>query len=461
MWIEPMRIVFLSTDLGGHMKEVFQRSRMRLMALLLFLFVGTLPLAGCGGGGGSDSYDEPDTSTNNPPVVGQTENVLIDAATLKSWVDKGLVNNETGYEKVVILCAGGTYTAGHIPGAQLWSTLGIDRYEGPVLSGNMVLDGPTMDAELQRCGIDERTTVVFAGSGNPARLYFTFRYWGFPKEKLKVLNGNQAAWTAAGYELTTVEPNVTPSTFSVRDLPALRDDVRAALSELIVGVEEGSVQPLNTLLNNTEKAGGTSGIFADVAGDYVIFQGSIEGVAHVGYADFYVGGSPNNALKSADEIRALLESYGIDGSKPIITYCRAGNAASYGFMPIDVALGWDVMVYDGSWSQFGSLTNQTGAAYVPDASYALPTLLSEWATDVLVTDHRLETNGPFFAGPYYNVNFPRTIEKPTFRILDGMLSPYDADANSIEDEDYAYWATPAAGGSDGASSGGGAGGGGC
>lgn len=441
------------------MKRIFSEMKSLRYALLAFAATALL-LGGCGGGGGS-SYDTPDSTTKTAPVIGQTQNVLIDAATLKSWVDAGLVNNTASYEKVVVLCFGGTYAAGHIPGAQLWANGGIDRYEGPVLSSNMALDGETMDALLQAAGIDENTTIVFAGSGNPARLYFNFRYWGFPKERLKILNGNQAAWTNAGYALTTAVPTVTPSNFSVKNLSAFNPNVRASLDELIKAAETQSTFILNALTNNTEKAGATTGIFVGATDpDFVIFQGSIVGAKHVGNAVFY---NADGTIKTAAEVQAILEGYGIDSSKPIITYCRAGNAASNAFMPIDVTLGWPVMVYDGSWSQWGSLTNQTGAAFVPDASYALPAALSEWATDGLIEWHTLN-NGDFaipanqIPGPYYNVNFPKSIEKPTFRNLDSVLTPDSIDANSIENEDREYFETPAAGGAVGGVTGGGGGG---
>jgi 3-mercaptopyruvate sulfurtransferase SseA len=174
---------------------------------LVFVMATSLVITGCGGG--SDSYSEPE-ATKSVPVVGQTQSVLIDAATLNGWIDQGLANNDEGWEKIVIL--NGNVAAGRIPGSQIWTgASGIVRYEGPVRSDNMVLDGPTMDSLLQKHGIDERTTVVFANGSGAARNYFMFRYWGFPKERLKVLDGGVAAWTAAGYALTTVEPVITPS----------------------------------------------------------------------------------------------------------------------------------------------------------------------------------------------------------------------------------------------------------
>lgn len=438
----------------------------KLSLQLLLVVAAALLLWGCSGGG--SDYDAPE-ATNSTPITGQTQNVLIDADTLKGWVDAGLVNNDASYENVVILTAGGTYDAGHIPGAQNWSVAGMERWEGPVYSGNMVLDGPTMDAMLCEYGIDERTTIVFAGSGNPSRLYFNFRYWGFPKSKLKILNGNQAAWTNAGYALTTVVPNVATTSFSVRDLPAMNQDVRASLNEVMIAVENETAAPLDTYGNTYATAPAVGGIFSDYsdgdgpnaedASDYVIFQGTMLGAKHANRVpDFYVAGNLNGEVESAANIQASLEALGIDGSKPIITYCRAGNLASYGFMPIDVTVGWDVMVYDGSWSQWGSLTNETGPTYVPSADYALPAELSEWATDVLTTGNE---DGVTLEPPVYNINDASAplIEKPRFRIIEGMLTPSDSDANSIEIEDLEYYNTPPTGGA--ATSTSGAAGGGC
>jgi hypothetical protein len=125
-------------------------------------------------------------------------------------------------------------------------------------------------------------------------------------------------------------------------------------------------------------------------------------------------------------------------------------------MPIDVTLGWDVMVYDGSWSQWGSLTNEVDLALVPSADYTLPAELSEWATDVLTTGN---IDGVTIEDPYYNYETPGTlIEQPRLRILEGMLSPYDDDANSIEIEDLEYYNTLPEGGAATSSSGGSGGG---
>jgi 3-mercaptopyruvate sulfurtransferase SseA len=382
-----------------------------------------------------------------------------------------------------------SYQAGHIPGAQCWDgDSGDYRYDGPVYSYNMVLSGERMDEKLQSYGIDENTTVVFAGGTNPGRIYFMFRYWGFPKDKIKILDGGKGAWKDAGYELSAVQPAVTPSNFSVKQLN-FNPDERAALVELMDAVETGRAKPLNTLPNNTNALNGTVGALPQpydycssdktyyedgyveyddtcagdridketITADKVIFQGTPFGAKHLSFASFYVDGNRHGYMKSDEEIKSLLMDAGFDGSKPIITYCRAGNAAAWGYLPIVAALDWDVMVYDGSWSQWGSLTNETD---VPHPDFTLPTELSEWATDVLTTGN---DDGVTVEPPMYNADAAELsfIEQPVFRVIDGVLSPDDFNANSIENEDREYWEAPRGGAVDSTSGGGSSGGSGC
>jgi len=429
-------------------RRVFKHAKSHVFlftAIVLSCFV----LTACGGGGGGgDSYDEPEAQPTTP-ITGQVDNVLIDAPTLKAWLDAGLVNSDA-FENVVILQPN-SYSGGHIAGTQEWTApRGIDRIDGPVLSGNMVLDGEAMDDAIQAAGIKAGSTIVLVPTGYPDtttdRAYLMFRYWGFPKEKIKVLNGGLPAWQAYGYDVTEAASPVAASNFSVADLPGGPDfDARASLSEAIVGVTEETVVPYNTYANTSNVTTATitetlDGSYNGEAGDggYVIFQGLMfDGVTDNMLAGLRttttIEGTEVTVLKSADEMRSfLVDDLGVDLSKTIMTYCRAGNLASSGFAPIDIVLGSevDVMTYDGSWSQWGSLT--TDETVVPSAAYVLPDGYSAWATDILTSDGA--GGEPFYLYPADNTT---AIQQPFF--FDAPLSPYDEGANTIEDEDYEYW----------------------
>src|SRR6056297_1093016 len=222
------------------MLHKIKRSYLRKSVLLLFVATASLLVWGCGGGG--SSFDEPASSSdiaNTPAVGGAATSVLIEPATLKEWIDDGLVGNETGFgEKVVIIdfrSSGDDRIDGacRLGGADL-TTL---RFEGVGDATPLVATGAMMDEVIQRLGIDENTTLVFTTDSRAffaTRAYWTFRYWGFPQDRLKLLNGGSNAFAAEYPGLMNQDVPAPPrSDYSVKDLPGLNDDLRASIGELI------------------------------------------------------------------------------------------------------------------------------------------------------------------------------------------------------------------------------------
>ena len=62
----------------------------------------------------------------------------------------------------------------------------------------------------------------------------------------------------------------------------------------------------------------------------------------------------DGTFKSADELKKLYTAAGVDGSKPIITYCRIGERSSHTWFALSKILGYDVKNYDGSWTEYGN-----------------------------------------------------------------------------------------------------------
>ena len=75
-----------------------------------------------------------------------------------------------------------------------------------------------------------------------------------------------------------------------------------------------------------------------------------------GLGRFPWGGAVNEdgTFKSADELKAAFAAIGIDGSKPIITYCRIGERSSHTWFVLSRILGYEVRNYDGSWTEYGN-----------------------------------------------------------------------------------------------------------
>lgn len=422
-----------------------KRATIALLAIVLSLFSLSLVLHGCGGGG----YDAPATT--------RTTSAAISPETLNEWIASGRVNG-TGYDRVLILDVNSqsNYSAGHIPGAQFLDSADIYqiRNEGVAADVNMVPDGSHMDALIQKYGIDRNTTIVFTGGGSDpkgtpgamlqaTRAYWTFRYWGFPKERLKVVDGINPAWSAAFGLSTAPSPPITPSTYSVRNNGILQAGLRASLGEMISLVDNGAP---GAVLIDGRGAGGsyagtpgsTAGVFAPT-GDFVAFEGHIKGAKALGYTTLFDSANGNRFLPP-DQLAAKFAAIGLDRSKTAYVHCRTGVIASALFFALDGILDWPSSNYDASWSQWGQMAGDPDNGKQIDPN-------SPWRTDITSRSEVIVYNGAN----------EKTVEK---LCLDGSAAAcappasFDTDANKIEEEDARYMNSGgSAGGSGGAGGG--------
>ncbi len=152
---------------------------------------------------------------------------------------------EHSSQYAMLLQLGRKGALGHIPGARyLTSHSGgevAERNDGPINTEHEVADGAGFDAMLQRLGITPDDVVVLTSSQqNPwmvcaPRLWWSLYYWGFPQEKIKLLDGSNKGYALAGYPLEkgTQAPAVTASKISVAGLAEKHFDIRVSLQEMI------------------------------------------------------------------------------------------------------------------------------------------------------------------------------------------------------------------------------------
>lgn len=440
-----------------------------ILSMVLVLSLISLSLNGCGSGGG---YDAPSTIA--------TLTALITAEVLKGWIDDGKVNS-SGYDRVVILDINSqtNYSAGHIPGAHFVNSNDIyqNRKEGPAVDVNMVLDGPHMNALVQKYGIDKNTTVVFTGGSgscgtatsgavlSAVRGYWTFRYWGFSKEKLKVLDGINCDYGKKFTMSTTTTPAPTPSTYSIRDNSLLRNDLRASLSEMI-DLADGKIAnaipvdfrgPTGSYAGT---AGSTTGVFGITGGptDYTVFEGRVKGAKTLLWSSM-LDSANNYKFLSQSDLTSKLTAIGVDSTKTSYVYCRTGVIASSAFFVLDGILGWPVVNYDGSWSQWGQLsaTSSKGGRLLSGSKWIVDGSRSENVTynfdgakavelltnDGMTCSATLKTDSTLINSRGEAADCPNWPESG----VDG--------ANQIEDEDADYMSGGAGGGTSGSGGSGG------
>ena len=64
----------------------------------------------------------------------------------------------------------------------------------------------------------------------------------------------------------------------------------------------------------------------------------------------------DGTFKPTAELREVYRAAGIDGSRPVITYCRIGERSSHTWFVLRYLLGHEnTKNYDGSWTEWGNL----------------------------------------------------------------------------------------------------------
>ena len=346
--------------------------------------VGVVALAGCLGDDPADESeeeapepdDEPDDDepeddepTEDLPDPTDTETALIEPTTLHEWQETGLVNKDDPGEshRVVILriddwypddSAIQSYEDGHVPGAAPWyvDELHTGREEGLGVAAPMVANGEMIDEALNRAGVCPRTTIVVSGTKpiRVARGYWTLRYWGFPRERVKVLNGGYHAY-GEEYDLETgqFDPlDVPQTTFSVEANEELNNDLRVGIGQMIQRVDnviEGESD--DVILENRQDGDGDDATAPGTMISNAIWDNPL--AVHEGDHHFDTFEAEGAYFKAADELQANYDDLGVSPDDTVLTYCGSGYRAAVSFFVLDGILEYDdVMLYDGSWGQW-------------------------------------------------------------------------------------------------------------
>lgn len=321
-------------------------------------------IAGCSGEEGESTPTatpepttaEPTTEEEEPTTTEEeidytdptaTENALIEPQTLNEWVEAGLVNSDDVYADprvAVIRVDASKYSSGHVPGAVPLAagdasgaaTLTTTRLDGLAETAKLVPKGETIDQIIQEAGVGPNTTIVLSGD-NPmysARAYWALRFWGFPRERLKLIQGGSSAYDDEfGLAFDDVQ---TPETgYTVEGFEEPNYGVRKGMNEMLQLVDEGTASVVDQRgEGDGEGEAKIAGSTIDTAGSYL--EGSFTGP---------------NPWKTADEITSHVFGYeGVEDGDEIVTMCHSGFKGTVAFFALDGIAGYDnVALYDGSW----------------------------------------------------------------------------------------------------------------
>jgi thiosulfate/3-mercaptopyruvate sulfurtransferase len=287
-----------------------------------------------------------------PMLAGDTPSLLPNALVSTDWLAEHLdapslrIVDIRGYVRTTDLGGGmqhadyvgarEEYETAHIPGAVYidW-TVDIVDPDDPIKA--QIASPERFARVMEERGIGSNTDVVVydqTGGHFATRLWWTLRFYGH--DRVAVLDGGFAKWTAES----------RPVTIEVPDVPAARFDARAR-SELRVdaaGVLAGVSDLETTIIDARDEEQYTGRVRRGSRG------GHIPGARHVPAKSLV---ESNGTWKPLDEQRHRFEDAGVTNETRVIAYCNGGVTAT-GVLFALHRLGHDNFAnYDGSWNEWG------------------------------------------------------------------------------------------------------------
>lgn len=230
------------------------------------------------------------------------------------------------------------YAAARIPGAVFFEQ---DRIVDPGSSLPHTLPAPDLFAQAAgELGLSESDTiVVYDGPGmfTAPRVWWMLRSYG--AANAYVLDGGFDAWKADGRPVVTGAAKAPePTAFT----PSFNADAVASFGEMGAVVQDQSAQ-----IADARGPGRFTGSEPEPRAG--MRSGHMPGALNVPFGLL----SDNGKLKPMSELRAVLESSGLNLSKPVVTTCGSGVTAAVITLALHSIGHRDNRLYDGSWSEWG------------------------------------------------------------------------------------------------------------
>jgi thiosulfate/3-mercaptopyruvate sulfurtransferase len=230
------------------------------------------------------------------------------------------------------------YDTGHIPGAVFFDH---EQVVAPSSALPHTLPEPQDFARIVgAAGITaDDMIIVYDGPGvfTAPRVWWMFRTFG--AKDVRILEGGIDGWKASGRPVTADLTPVAPCVFNVDSHP----ERVASFEDMTRIVESGERQ-----IADARPAGRFTGAEAEPREG--MRSGHMPGARSLPAMSL----SRDGKLLPPDELKARIESAGIDLAKPVVTSCGSGITAAMLSLALESLGHTDHQLYDGSWSEWGS-----------------------------------------------------------------------------------------------------------
>ncbi len=264
-----------------------------------------------------------------------------------AWLEQHLGDPAVRILEVCSLTDDKVYREGHIPGAQWVYWKAACWHE----SARQLVTPAEMARLLGGMGIGPDATLVLYG--DPVQ-YGTYAFWAFTMaghRDLRLLDGGRRKWVLEGRPLSRDAPRREPVAYpppaGTAAMRVGRRDVREHL---------GDARRLLLDVRSPEEYAGKRVIDYTAAFDHGAERfGRIPGAKHLYFKELL---NADDSFKSPDAIRDALAAAGIAPERfaETVCYCRLSHRATAAWVALAHVLGVEnVRVYDGSWTEWGSI----------------------------------------------------------------------------------------------------------
>ncbi|MDB4656254.1 rhodanese-like domain-containing protein, partial [Flavobacteriales bacterium] len=164
---------------------------------------------------------------------------------------------------------------------------------------------------------------------------------------IKLLNGGLAAWKATDEGLSELSYSLETSDYKFQSRP---DSSFLAMFSVVQSIDTSAIVLLDTRGEQEH-----SGEFHKNGAAY---PGHIDGAVNLDWAMAVDYGGTQKFL-SVDTLKERYAAIGIDGTKPVVTYCHSGVRSAHTLFVLTELLGYrNIKNYDGSWIQWSHLNEQ-------------------------------------------------------------------------------------------------------
>ena len=236
------------------------------------------------------------------------------------------------------------YDAAHISG-----TVFFDQDAIADISNALPHTLPTAEFFAQQVGAlgiaADHQIVIYDGPGlfSAPRVAWMFRMMG--AKNVRLLEGGFDRWKAAGRPVVSEPSAIAPASF----MPNYDDSKVLFLDAMRNVVSEQKIKIADARSN-----GRFSGQEAEPRAG--MRAGHMPGAVNV----FFMNLQHDGVLKSADELAKIFKAAGIDPhdhDQAVVTTCGSGVTAAVVAIALDVLGNQNHQLYDGSWSEWGGLTD--------------------------------------------------------------------------------------------------------